>query len=114
MVNKNKEEIKIPSKSVTIKSHLGNELNQIRSIFKPPFLKNTLLACITAFTVTSSFYALYLWLPEIFQRFANFQAEHTGENSNFCSISKDTFSTITSKKIVSTLKIIKLIENNFY
>ncbi|XP_043479690.1 synaptic vesicle glycoprotein 2C-like [Leptopilina heterotoma] len=102
LVNKNKEEteeIENLSKNVTVKSQIGNELEQIRSIFKPPFLKNTLLACITAFTVTSSFYALYLWLPEIFQRFANFQAEHSGENSNFCSISKDTFSTIKSKNI---------------
>ncbi|XP_051161438.1 synaptic vesicle glycoprotein 2C-like isoform X2 [Leptopilina boulardi] len=86
LVHKNKNEVK---NSNTIIQRIFNELKRLGCIFKPPLLTNTILVCFTAFTVTSSYYAFYLWLPEIFQRFANFQAGHKEKGSNFCTISRD-------------------------
>ncbi|XP_051161415.1 synaptic vesicle glycoprotein 2B-like [Leptopilina boulardi] len=89
LAKKNNKKVKDSNKEKFVIEKIFNELNQLQCIFKSPLLKNTLLACFTAFTVTSSYYVFYLWLPEIFQRFANFQAGNKEKNSNFCTISRD-------------------------
>ncbi|XP_043479399.1 synaptic vesicle glycoprotein 2C-like [Leptopilina heterotoma] len=91
LVQNNKEE-KMENSEKLI-TRIINQLKQLKFIFKPTILKTTLLACITAFTVTSTYYVFYLWLPEIFQRFAKFEAGNNEELSTFCKISSDSSST---------------------
>ncbi|XP_051169177.1 synaptic vesicle glycoprotein 2B-like isoform X2 [Leptopilina boulardi] len=112
LTHKNKEENNNFNKENILIRKICNELKQLMCIFKKPFLKNTLFACFTAFTITSSFYALYLWLPEIFQRFATFDAKNKGKNSNFCTISKDTFSSIQNMHGCDTTIDKKVFINN--
>ncbi|XP_043479349.1 synaptic vesicle glycoprotein 2B-like [Leptopilina heterotoma] len=71
------------------------ELKQIGSVLKAPYFKNTFLACITGFCVPAGYYALYLWLPEIFQRFADFEAKNKNEKPNFCKVSREIHSSLT-------------------
>ena len=75
------------------------ELNHVGSVLK---LKNTLFACIVAFCLTSSYYTLFMWFPEIFQRFADFDAQHlNGCSSNICTISSKNYSSESNKVIIS-------------
>lgn len=39
-----------------------------KALCKPPYLKNTLLACGIQFGLTSSYYTLMVWFPELFTR----------------------------------------------
>ncbi|XP_043479216.1 synaptic vesicle glycoprotein 2C-like isoform X2 [Leptopilina heterotoma] len=65
------------------------QLREIKKILKPPFLKNTFLACLIGFSINFSYDAFYIWFPEIFQRFSEFQSKNTSANLKFCSISND-------------------------
>lgn len=75
------------------KPPLGEEillqLREMKKMLKPPFLKNTFLACLIGFCINFSYDAFYIWFPEIFQRFSEFQSKNTNENLKFCSISND-------------------------
>lgn len=41
------------------------------ALCKKPYLKNTLLACGIQFGLTSSYYTLMVWFPELFTRFGS-------------------------------------------
>ncbi|XP_033215736.1 synaptic vesicle glycoprotein 2B-like isoform X2 [Belonocnema kinseyi] len=92
MVNKTRTEYSV--KNNNAKSYLGTkilkELKHIGTICKPPLFKNTFFACVTAFSLSSPYYALFIWLPEIFQRFADFNSQHqNGSSSNICTVSRE-------------------------
>lgn len=94
LVYNNKKEVNGSNRKPLLKRQMfKQEFKQLRCIFIPPFLRNTIFSCFIAFTVTSSYYTLYLWLPEIFRRFSIFQ----NENSNFCAILKDNSSSFQNK-----------------
>lgn len=38
------------------------------ALCKPPYLRNTVLACAIQFGLTSSYYTLMVWFPELFTR----------------------------------------------
>lgn len=42
------------------------------ALCKKPYLKNTLLACGIQFGLTSSYYTLMVWFPELFTRYIMF------------------------------------------
>ncbi|XP_051161361.1 synaptic vesicle glycoprotein 2B-like isoform X2 [Leptopilina boulardi] len=72
------------------------ELKQMGTVLKKPHIKNTFLACVTAFCVPAAYFALYLWLPEIFQRFAEFEAKNKNEKPNFCKVSREIYSSLST------------------
>lgn len=72
------------------------ELKQMGTVLKKPHIKNTFLACVSAFCVPAAYFALYLWLPEIFQRFAEFEAKNKNEKPNFCKVSREIYSSLST------------------
>lgn len=58
-----------------------------KALCKPPYLKNTLLACGIQFGLTSSYYTLMVWFPELFTRFEDFEHAHPGETTSVCIVS---------------------------
>ncbi|XP_063989757.1 synaptic vesicle glycoprotein 2C-like isoform X2 [Diachasmimorpha longicaudata] len=61
---------------------------QTIEILKPPFLQRTAISCAIMFCLGSSYYALTIWFPEIFTRFAKFEVKFPGESASVCSITK--------------------------
>ncbi|XP_043250593.1 synaptic vesicle glycoprotein 2B-like isoform X2 [Colletes gigas] len=55
-------------------------------ILKPPFLCRTIVVCLIACFVTSSYYTLTLWLPELFHRYADFQEAYPNETASVCTL----------------------------
>ncbi|CAL7938920.1 unnamed protein product [Xylocopa violacea] len=57
------------------------------ALCKSPYLRNTLLACGIQFGLTSSYYTLMVWFPELFTRFEQFELENPGETTSVCIVS---------------------------
>ncbi|XP_076479963.1 synaptic vesicle glycoprotein 2A isoform X2 [Bombus vancouverensis nearcticus] len=55
-------------------------------ILKPPFLCRTIVMCLIACFVTSSYYTLTLWLPELFHRYADFQEAYPNQTASVCTL----------------------------
>ncbi|XP_054014399.1 synaptic vesicle glycoprotein 2A-like isoform X2 [Hylaeus anthracinus] len=55
-------------------------------ILKPPFLCRTIVVCLIACFVTSAYYTLTLWLPELFHRYADFQEQFPNETASVCTL----------------------------
>ncbi|CAH0389528.1 unnamed protein product, partial [Bemisia tabaci] len=61
---------------------------QTLELFYPPYRKNTILACLIQFGITSSYYTLMLWFPELFNRFDHYEREHPHSPSvSVCEVS---------------------------
>ncbi|XP_048507312.1 synaptic vesicle glycoprotein 2C-like isoform X2 [Athalia rosae] len=58
------------------------------TILRPPYLTTTLLTSIIQFSITSSYYTLMVWFPELFQRFAEFEKEHPSQSATVCDVSE--------------------------
>ncbi|XP_012284239.1 synaptic vesicle glycoprotein 2C isoform X2 [Orussus abietinus] len=54
------------------------------ALCKPPHLRNTILACAIQFGLTSSYYTLMVWFPELFTRFEEFERNNYGETISVC------------------------------
>lgn len=63
---------------------------QTRTLFKQPYLKNTILTCLIQFGLTSSYYTLMIWFPELFDRFEAYEKLHPGESVSVCEVSNVT------------------------
>ncbi|XP_014215669.1 synaptic vesicle glycoprotein 2C [Copidosoma floridanum] len=59
-----------------------------KQLCKPPYLKNTLLACGIQFCLTSSYYTLMVWFPELFNRFEEFEVLYPGNTTSVCVVSE--------------------------
>ncbi|XP_018344257.1 PREDICTED: synaptic vesicle glycoprotein 2C-like [Trachymyrmex septentrionalis] len=57
------------------------------ALCKPPYLRNTALACVIQFGLTSSYYTLMVWFPELFTRFEQFEHSNPGETTSVCIVS---------------------------
>ncbi|XP_076294067.1 synaptic vesicle glycoprotein 2B isoform X1 [Lasioglossum baleicum] len=57
------------------------------ALCKPPYLRNTLLTCGIQFGLTSSYYTLMVWFPELFTRFEQFEHQNPGETTSVCIVS---------------------------
>ena len=57
------------------------------ALCKSPYLRNTLLACGIQFGLTSSYYTLMVWFPELFTRFEQFEHEYPGKSTSVCIVS---------------------------
>ncbi|XP_058794888.1 synaptic vesicle glycoprotein 2B-like [Phymastichus coffea] len=58
-----------------------------KQLCKPPYLKNTLLSCAIQFGLTSSYYTLMVWFPELFTRFEDFADTHPNQDASVCIVS---------------------------
>ncbi|XP_043289400.1 synaptic vesicle glycoprotein 2B-like [Venturia canescens] len=58
-----------------------------KALCRPPYLQNTLLACAIQFGLTSSYYTLMVWFPELFTRFEEFELDYPGESTSVCIVS---------------------------
>ncbi|XP_051161343.1 synaptic vesicle glycoprotein 2B-like isoform X2 [Leptopilina boulardi] len=99
LVNRSREKTVIVNKFSFFKEKLLMELKQTKTVLKLPLLKNTCFACFTAFCVTASYFAIYLWLPEIFQRVVEFEDKSKSETLSFCDVSRDLHHSMKNKEI---------------
>ncbi|XP_055585965.1 synaptic vesicle glycoprotein 2C-like [Uranotaenia lowii] len=63
-------------------------LDQTKALCKPPHLKNTTIACLIQFGITSSYYTLMMWFPELFNRFEKFETQYPNTPASVCDISE--------------------------
>lgn len=61
--------------------------HQTKELCKPPWLKNTVLACSIQFGIFSCYYTMMLWFPEIFQRFGEYEKVHPNASVSVCEVS---------------------------
>ncbi|XP_046740734.1 synaptic vesicle glycoprotein 2B-like [Diprion similis] len=78
-----------------LKLHKRKELSQLmaevwdmtKALCRPPYLRNTWITCVIQFGLTSSYYTLMVWFPELFTRFEEFELNHPGESTSVCIVS---------------------------
>ena len=61
---------------------------QGHNVMKAPYLRRIIILCASMFCVSSSFYSLLMWFPEIFQRFSQFEALYPNQAASVCNISR--------------------------
>ncbi|CAL7938925.1 unnamed protein product [Xylocopa violacea] len=82
MHTKEKEDVSEKSFEVMIKDIYKKTM----MILKPPFLCRTIVVCLIACFVTSSYYTLTLWLPELFHRYADFEEAYPNQTASVCTL----------------------------
>lgn len=65
----------------------GEIWDQTKALCRPPYLKNTVLTCAIQFGVTSSYYTLMIWFPELFYRFEEYETTYPGQSASVCDVS---------------------------
>lgn len=60
---------------------------QTKALCKPPHLRYTIITCLIQFGLTSSYYTLMIWFPELFYRFEEFENRHPNEKATVCEVS---------------------------
>ncbi|XP_066591568.1 synaptic vesicle glycoprotein 2B-like [Prorops nasuta] len=63
--------------------------SQTTALLRPPYIQRTLSICTLMFCVTSSYYTLILWFPDMFQRFAKFEELHPDSSTSMCKLSSN-------------------------
>ncbi|CAG2061538.1 unnamed protein product [Timema podura] len=61
--------------------------DQTKALCRPPHLRNTVLTCAVQFGLTSSYFTLMVWFPELFDRFEVFESENPGVRGSVCDVS---------------------------
>lgn len=74
-------------KKKEIHSIIEDFKEQGKNVLKDLYLGRMIVLCVAMFCVSSSFYSLLNWFPEIFQRFSQFEALYPNKTVNVCSIS---------------------------
>lgn len=60
---------------------------QTKALCAPPHLRYTIITCLIQFGLTSSYYTLMIWFPELFYRFEEFETRHPNEKATVCEVS---------------------------
>ncbi|XP_055324513.1 synaptic vesicle glycoprotein 2C-like [Sitodiplosis mosellana] len=60
---------------------------QTKLLCKPPHLRNTVLTCAIQFGLTTSYYTLMIWFPELFYRFEEFEKHNANKSASVCDVS---------------------------
>lgn len=60
---------------------------QTKALCKPPHLRYTVITCAIQFGLTTSYYTLMIWFPELFYRFEEFESVHPNEKATVCEVS---------------------------
>lgn len=67
---------------------LLNEIwDQTKALCHPPHLKRTILTCVIQFGITSSYYTLMIWFPELFDRFEQYETRFPDTSASVCDVS---------------------------
>ncbi|XP_077297018.1 synaptic vesicle glycoprotein 2B-like [Arctopsyche grandis] len=61
--------------------------DQTKSLCKPPHRKYTILTCLIQFGLTTSYYTLMVWFPELFNRFEEFEEMFPNRTGSVCEVS---------------------------
>lgn len=61
--------------------------DQTKQLCRPPHRYYTVLTCLIQFGLTTSYYTLMMWFPELFDRFQSFSETHPGEEASVCLVS---------------------------
>ncbi|XP_063704012.1 synaptic vesicle glycoprotein 2C-like [Culicoides brevitarsis] len=75
------------SKPKELKILIHEIWEQTKALWSPPYLKNTTLACLIQFGITTSYYTLMIWFPELFYRFESFERHYPNETTSVCKVS---------------------------
>lgn len=75
------------SKPKELKILIHEIWEQTKSLWRPPYLRNTFLACSIQFGITTSYYTLMVWFPELFYRFEAFERHFPNETTSVCKVS---------------------------
>ncbi|XP_075232170.1 synaptic vesicle glycoprotein 2C-like isoform X2 [Lycorma delicatula] len=70
-----------------VKIFLKESWEQTLLLFKRPHLRPTVLTCLIQFGLTSGYYTLMMWFPELFNRFDKFEELHPNETASVCIVS---------------------------
>ncbi|XP_048516103.1 synaptic vesicle glycoprotein 2A-like [Athalia rosae] len=92
-------------KDKELKKMLIEMIRHMVTIFKPPYLLKTFLCASIQFTMTSSYYTLMAWFPELFRRFAEFEEKYPGESASICTVSESDSSNNTISDIPCDMEI---------
>lgn len=60
---------------------------QTKALCRPPHRRNTALACSIQFGLTTSYYTLMVWFPELFYRFEEFESRYPGQPATLNDVS---------------------------
>ncbi|XP_049821480.1 synaptic vesicle glycoprotein 2C-like isoform X1 [Aethina tumida] len=60
---------------------------QTKALCKPPHLRYTVITCLIQFGLTTSYYTLMIWFPELFYRFEEFETLHPNKKASVCEVS---------------------------
>uniref|UniRef100_A0A182J0Q5 Major facilitator superfamily (MFS) profile domain-containing protein n=1 Tax=Anopheles atroparvus TaxID=41427 RepID=A0A182J0Q5_ANOAO len=60
---------------------------QTKTLCGPEFRRNTVLACLIQFGITTSYYTLMVWFPELFGRFEEYEKRYPNETVSVCDVS---------------------------
>ncbi|KAJ8668356.1 hypothetical protein QAD02_010019, partial [Eretmocerus hayati] len=74
-------------KKERLKELLNNSKIQARALLRKPFTKRLCVTSLSMFFMTSTYYSLMTWFPELFQRFATYEVAFPNESASVCSIS---------------------------
>ncbi|CAB0036070.1 unnamed protein product [Trichogramma brassicae] len=61
---------------------------QVKMLARKPYVTRLLTVGVIMFGMTSTYYSLMTWFPELFQRFAYFEANYPDEFASVCTVSK--------------------------
>ncbi|XP_052868506.1 synaptic vesicle glycoprotein 2B-like [Anopheles cruzii] len=66
---------------------LGEIWEQTKALCGPQFRRNTVLACMIQFGITTSYYTLMIWFPELFGRFEEYEKRNPNASVSVCDVS---------------------------
>lgn len=61
---------------------------QTKALCRTPHVRYTVITCLIQFGLTTSYYTLMIWFPELFYRFEEFETRHPGESATVCQVSE--------------------------
>ncbi|XP_023941835.1 synaptic vesicle glycoprotein 2C isoform X1 [Bicyclus anynana] len=60
---------------------------QTKALCRPPYLKYTILTCLIQFGLTTSYYTLMIWFPELFNRYEEYEQRFPNTTASVCDVS---------------------------
>ncbi|XP_044727137.1 synaptic vesicle glycoprotein 2B-like isoform X2 [Chrysoperla carnea] len=72
---------------------------QTKALCRPPHLKWTIITCTIQFGLTTSYYTLMIWFPELFYRFEEYEKLHPGETASVCEVSQVVVTNSTTEDV---------------
>ncbi|XP_058794900.1 synaptic vesicle glycoprotein 2B-like isoform X2 [Phymastichus coffea] len=104
-INLDKCSDKRPTKLEKLKEMINNSKTQVKTLLEKPYGKRLFVTGSVMFCMTSTYYSLMTWFPELFQRFAAFESRYPGEFASVCTI---------SGKLIATNESVDVNETNPY